>query len=108
MRIVINIDENGVGSDASSYEEEADTVLEREESDEDPDEVEELRVDSNFENHRDDDEGDYENYYRREEMKEKPKCWIWTLNTSLSFAHNNFTREQKKGKFRNIYSQLNA
>ena len=54
MRIVINIDENGVGSDASSYEEEADTVLEREESDEDSDEVEELRVDSNIENHRDD------------------------------------------------------
>lgn len=25
-------------------------------------------------------------------MKEKPKCWIWTLNTSLSFAHNNFTK----------------
>ena len=59
MRIVINIDENGVGSDASSYEEEADTVLEREESDEDPDKVEELRVDSSIENHRDDDEGDY-------------------------------------------------
>ena len=57
--IVINIDENGEGDDPSSYEEEADTVLEREESDKDPDEVEELRVDSNIENHRDDDEGDY-------------------------------------------------
>ena len=44
MRIVINIDEIGVGSDASSYEEEADTVLEREKSDEDLHEVEELRV----------------------------------------------------------------
>ena len=31
--LVINIDENGEGDDPSSYEEEADTVLEREESD---------------------------------------------------------------------------
>ena len=43
-----------VGDDASGYEEEADTVLKRQESDEDPDEVEESRKNSNME--RDEDE----------------------------------------------------
>ena len=48
-----------------------------EESNEDPDEVEELRVDSDMETDKD----DYDEAEREEEMKEEP-------NTSLSFAQN--------------------
>ena len=55
--------------------------LEREESDQDPDEVEELRVASDMERDKD----DYDVAEREEEMKEELKCWLRTEHvTELS------------------------
>ena len=60
-------------------DEEADTVLEREERDErdeNRDVVEELRVDSDMQRDKD----DYDEAEREEEMKEEPKCWLRTIS----------------------------
>ena len=46
--------------------------LEREETDLDPDELEELRVDSDMQRDKD----DYDVAEMEEEMKEEPKCWL--------------------------------